>query len=61
MFKGSEGLLGLELNNFVTSNVKNMQGMFLNCISLISVDLTSFDTSQVTDMSRMFESDNSML
>ena len=44
----------LNLTNFVTSNVTNMQGMFSNCRSLTSLDVSNFDTSKVTDIRYMF-------
>ena len=44
----------LDLTNFVTSNVTNMQGMFSSCRSLTSLDVSNFDTSKVTDMNSMF-------
>ena len=42
-------------DNFYTSGVTNMEGMFRGCISLKKIDLTGFDTSSVTSMERMFE------
>ena len=41
-------------NNFDTSNVVNLEGMFFNCISLTSVDLSSFNTSNVTSTYALF-------
>ena len=41
-------------NNFDTSKVKNMSGMFYHCRAITGLDLSSFDTSNVTDMSDMF-------
>ena len=41
-------------NNYDTSNVTNMAGMFYSCISLTSLDVTNFNTSNVTTMSSMF-------
>lgn len=45
----------LGLNNFDTSKVTNMSGMFQGCTSLKTLDLSSFDTSKVTDMHCMFD------
>ncbi len=42
------------LDNFDTSKVTNMAGMFYDCRSLKALDLSSFNTSNVTDMSNMF-------
>ena len=42
------------LNNFNTSEVADMSGMFNGCSSLTSLDLSNFNTSEVTDMNHMF-------
>ena len=44
----------LILDNVNTTNVTNMQAMFMNCSSLTILDLSSFNTSNVTDTSVMF-------
>ena len=54
MFSGYTKLTTLNLNNFNTSNVKNMHYMFGSCTALTTLDLSSFNTSKVTDMSKMF-------
>ena len=41
-------------NNFNTSKITFMGGMFRECTSLISLDLNNFNTSKVTDMGSMF-------
>ena len=41
-------------NNFNTSNVTDMYGMFLYCKKLVNLDLSGFNTSNVTSMSNMF-------
>ena len=46
--------LGIELDGFNTSKVKNMYGMFANCSYVDELDLSYFNTSQVTDMGSMF-------
>lgn len=43
-------------NNYDTSNVINMYGMFLNCRELSVLDLTIFNTQNVTNMANMFAS-----
>lgn len=43
-------------NNFDTSDVKNMTGMFAGCASLKEIDLNSLDVSNVVFMDSMFES-----
>ncbi len=47
-------------NNFNTSNVTDMSGMFSGCSSLMGLDLSSFNTSKVTGMSGMFNSCSSL-
>lgn len=37
-----------------TSEMTNMEGMFMYCTSLKSIDLSNFDTSAVTNMNNMF-------
>ena len=45
----------LDLSNFNTKNVENMESMFNNCKSLNSITFgNNFDTSQVTDMNYLF-------
>ena len=45
-------IIGLE--NWNTSKVTSMSGMFMNCRNLTSIDVSNFDTSQVLDMTWMF-------
>ncbi len=45
-------LVGME--NLNTSEVKNMDGMFMNCSKLTAIDLSHFQTSKVTNMASMF-------
>lgn len=44
------------LENLVTSEVTDMQGLFSGSTNLTSLDLTSFDTHNVVNMSNMFNS-----
>ena len=53
-FSNLKAIESLDLSDFDTSNVTNMDGMFDGCSSLESVDLSSFDTTNVTDMEGMF-------
>ena len=54
MFYHCTSLRNLDVSNFNTANVKNMQGMFDLCSNLTQLDLSSFNTAKVTDMSNMF-------
>ena len=41
-------------NNFNTSNVTDMMGLFVNCSSLTTLNLSSFNTTNVTNMTGVF-------
>lgn len=57
MFSSFINVTAIEFNNNIdTSQVTDMQDMFLGCWSLRSVDLSCFNTSNVTFMSSMFGS-----
>ena len=61
MFKGMFGeLTSIMFNNFDTSNVTNMNGMFAGCIKLTTLNLSGFNTSKVANMSNMFENCESL-
>lgn len=45
----------LDLSNFGTYNMTDMQRMFYGCKNLASLDLSNFDTRKVTNMREMFE------
>ena len=47
-------------NNFNTSKVTNMGGMFDECVSLTNLDLSYFNTSKATDMYNMFRGCSSL-
>ena len=48
------------LDNYDTSSVTDMSGMFFGCSSLKSLDLSGFDTSSVTDMRCLFSGCSSL-
>ena len=54
MFAWCNSLTSLDLSNFDTSKVTDMNSMFYYCSSLTSLDLSNFDTNNVTNMSDMF-------
>jgi surface protein len=54
MFKGCNSLKSLNLSNFDTSKVTDMNSMFEGCYSLVSLDLNDFNTQNVLYMNRMF-------
>ena len=55
LFSYLTNLKSIDLSNFDTSNVTNMNGMFMGCSSLTSIDVNNFNTSEVTDMAFMFD------
>ena len=54
MFYECSNLSSIDVSNFDTSQVTNMDSMFAWCSNLSSIDVSTFNTSQVTDMSGMF-------
>ena len=54
MFENCSGLTSLDLSNFNTANVTDMNGMFSGCSGLTSLDLSSFNTVNLTNMNGMF-------
>ena len=54
MFYDMRNFTILNLPNFDTSKVTNMQYMFSDMTKLTTLDLSNFDTSKVTDMKYMF-------
>ena len=60
MFNYMLNLTSLDLSNFDTSNVTNMNGMFFAMFSLTSLNLSNFNTSNVTNMASMFNSVSSL-
>ena len=54
LFRGFTNVTSMNLTNFDTSNVENMNSMFAGCTSLTTLDLSNFNTSNVTNMGSMF-------
>ena len=54
MFADCKASTALDVSNFNTQNVTNMNRIFYNCQALTSLDLSNFNTQNVTDMSSMF-------
>ena len=55
-----KNILEINLSNFDTSKVTNMQSMFYGMSNLTTLNLSNFDTSNVTSMSSMFSSMRSL-
>ena len=51
MFYECKSLTNINLSNFNTQNVTNMNNMFEGCGSFTSINLSNFNTHNVTDMS----------
>ncbi|MDE5856601.1 MAG: DUF285 domain-containing protein, partial [Anaeroplasmataceae bacterium] len=60
MFVGCNSLTSIDLSDFDTSNVINMQSMFSMCKSLTKLDLTSFKTPELLSTRLMFDSCSSL-
>ena len=60
MFYNCKALISLDLSNFNTQNITDMNFMFSNCYSLISLDLSNFNTQNVIYMDYMFYECNSL-
>ena len=60
MFTSCYSLVSLNVSNFNTSKITNMNAMFSGCSSLTSLNVSSFDTSKVTDMGSMFRNCNKL-
>ena len=54
MFYGMANLTTLDLSNFDTSQVTNMEYMFSRMSNLTTLNFSNFDTSKVKNMSYMF-------
>ena len=54
MFGDCKLLTNINLSNFNTNNVINMNGMFYGCSSLKDINLSNFNTNKVTNMNYMF-------
>ena len=61
MFFKCISLNSIELSNFDTKNVKNMECMFYSCYSLINLDLSNFDFNKVTNIKYMFKNCHSLI
>ena len=54
MFLNCENIINIDLSNFRSDKVTNMESMFDNCVQLINIKFGSFNTKNVTTMKRMF-------
>ena len=61
MFKGLTNLKEVDLSNFDSSYVVDMNKMFHGCISLISIDFSNLNTALVESMEEVFSSCSSLI
>ena len=54
LFQDCNKLISIDLSNFNTENVKDMNHMFFGCYSLKEINLLNVKTQNVTDMNSMF-------
>ena len=50
VFEDCSGLTSLDVSNFNTENVEQMEGLFRNCTGLTSLDVSRFNTAKVKSM-----------
>ena len=54
MFSGCTSLISIDLTNFKTSKLKNINFLFYECSSLISVNLSNWYTQNLVHMKYIF-------
>ena len=61
MFQNCSSLTSLDISNFDTSSVTNMEYMFSGCYSLTSINLRNYNTLSVINMRYMFYKCSSLI
>ena len=61
IFYQCSDIIEIDLSNFNTSKLRDMDYMFSDCSSLISLNLSNFNTSQVRYMDSMFSGCSSLI
>ena len=61
IFYDCNNLKSLDISNFNTSSVTNMEYMFYNCNNLKTLDLSNFNISSLTNMRSMFYDCNNLI
>ena len=54
MFKNCENIVKIDLSNFDTSEIQDMEGMFYGCTKLKSINFGNINTEKVKTMTNMF-------
>ena len=60
MFMFCINLKSIDLSNFNTTNVENMENMFYRCKNLKKLDLTSFNTKNVKNIDGFIDGCNNL-
>ena len=60
LFWGCSAMTSVNLSNFTTEKVINMNNMFGGCSALTSIDVSKFNTANVTNMGSMFNGCSSL-
>ena len=60
MFSDCVSLTSLDLSNFDTSKVTDMEFLFNNCISLVSINICNFNTKNTKLFKNMFNNCTSL-
>ena len=55
MFNNGINLTTIDVSNFDTSKVTNMDYMFFDCYNLTALDVSKWDLSNVTRMNKIFD------
>ena len=61
MFYNCSSLKSVNLSNWVTPVLRDMNNMFYNCKKLVSINLSGFDTTNVQNMQHIFENCESLV
>ena len=61
MFWDCNNIIEIDLSNFDSSQVTEMEGMFFLCKNLIFLNITNFNTSQVKNMYSLFKGCSSLI
>ena len=56
IFNNCRNISSIDLSNFDSSSVTDMNSMFSNCVKLKKIDFTDFNTSSVNNMANLFTS-----
>ena len=58
MFSGCSSLTSVDLSLYITNNIKNYEGLFYNCQTLIYADISSFNHNNLSNSKLSIFDDN---